>query len=50
VPDSFTKYSSVEAMMTELILRQQNLKRPVTGDYMPIESPGLPPRNQPPGH
>jgi hypothetical protein len=49
LPDSFTKYPSVEAMMTELIMRQQNLKRPVTGDYMPIESPGMPARNQPPG-
>jgi hypothetical protein len=49
VPDSFTKYPSTEAMMTELILRQQNLKRPVTGDYMPAETYGAPERNQPPG-
>ncbi len=48
VPDSFTKYASVEAMMTELVLRQQNLKRPVTGDWTPSEPVGGPAGNRPP--
>ena len=30
-PSGFTRYNSVEAMMTELALRQQNLSRPTPG-------------------
>jgi hypothetical protein len=44
-PNSFSKYESVEAMMTELALRQQNLKRPpVPGGIEPgfTGSPGQP--------
>jgi hypothetical protein len=48
LPDSFTKYPSVEAMMTELVLRQQNLKRPVTGDWTPTEPVTAPDANRPP--
>jgi hypothetical protein len=40
-PAGFTKYASVEAMMTELALRQQNLKRPRNESMSESISPGM---------
>jgi hypothetical protein len=46
-PQAFTKYQSADAMMGELLLRRQNLKRRVTGGWGENE-PISTPENRPP--